>query len=372
MRLLQRSQNSPSLLTEFSPRPRRSVGEVFRIVLDAMGGDTAPESEVAGAVHASRMLAARNVEHTIELVGDRTRISAALQRTSDPPSTITITDASDVVTMHDDPATVVRTKPDSSLIKGLEVLRSGNADAFISAGNTGAVLSAATLLLGRIRGVARPTIGAFFPTAGSRPCLVLDVGANAEVKPQFLYEFAVMGSLYAELVGGIERPRVGLLNIGEEPTKGTDVVRQAHQLLARNGVNFIGNVEGRDIFGGKADVVVCDGFTGNVVLKFAESIMPMLKAVLLRYSERSLLSKLAVALVAPVLRRMLADFDYQKYGGVPLLGVRGIVIIGHGKSTPLAIANMIIRAWEMHRIRLNERIEESLASAHSSPTLEQA
>ncbi|MCX7930169.1 MAG: phosphate acyltransferase PlsX, partial [Chlorobi bacterium] len=340
------------------------MGDCFRVVLDAMGGDNAPQNELGGAIQASASLSARGVEHTLLLVGNRVRIELELQRLGkNLPQTVEIVDSPDAVTMHDDPATVVRTKSQSSLVQGLELLRNNRADAFISAGNTGAVLSAATLLLGRIRGVARPTIGAFFPTLTGKPCLVLDVGANAEVKSQFLYEFAIMGSLYAQLVGGVERPRVGLLNIGEEPSKGTETVRQAYELLVRDGVNFIGNVEGRDIFGGKADVIVCDGFTGNVVLKFAESIMPMLKAVLRRFSERSFLAKLAVAVIAPMLRRMLADFDYQKYGGVPLLGVRGVVIIGHGKSTPLAITNMILRAWEMHRIRLNDRIEQALGGA---------
>ncbi|KXB98708.1 MAG: hypothetical protein AA908_02470 [Chlorobi bacterium NICIL-2] len=325
-----------------------------------MGGDHAPAREVAGAVHASQWLRAEGIEHSVVLVGDPACIERELVRNRPVPDTIAIEPARDVVAMDDDPAAVIRTKPDSSLVRGLELLRTNLVDAFVSAGNTGAVLSAATLLLGRIAGVSRPTIGAFFPTSGNKPCLVLDVGANAEVKPQFLYQFAVMGSLYAELIGGIEKPRVGLLNIGEEETKGTETVRQAYALLQASTLNFIGNVEGRDIFRGAADVVVCDGFTGNVVLKFAESILPMLKAVLERFSRRNAVTRLAVGLLAPVLRRALADFDYQKYGGVPLLGVRGTVIIGHGKSSPLAIANMILRAWEMHRLRLGEQIERAL------------
>ena len=332
----------------------------FRIAVDAMGGDHAPAREVAGAVHASQWLRAEGIEHSVVLVGDPACIERELVRNRPVPDTIAIEPARDVVAMDDDPAAVIRTKPDSSLVRGLELLRTNLVDAFVSAGNTGAVLSAATLLLGRIAGVSRPTIGAFFPTSGNKPCLVLDVGANAEVKPQFLYQFAVMGSLYAELIGGIEKPRVGLLNIGEEETKGTETVRQAYALLQASTLNFIGNVEGRDIFRGAADVVVCDGFTGNVVLKFAESILPMLKAVLERFSRRNAVTRLAVGLLAPVLRRALADFDYQKYGGVPLLGVRGTVIIGHGKSSPLAIANMILRAWEMHRLRLGEQIERAL------------
>lgn len=336
-----------------------------------MGGDFAPAREVEGALRASQQLAARGVEHVVHLVGMREVLRQHLQRHAPGAQLpLVIEDAPDVVSMEDDPATVVRTKPQSSLVRGLELVRSGTVDAFVSAGNTGAVLAAATLLLGRISGVSRPTIGAFFPTMKGRPCLVVDVGANSEVKPQFLYEFAVMGSIYAELAAGIRQPRVGLLNIGEEGTKGTDTVRAAYALLRESGLNFVGNVEGRDIFAGVADVVVCDGFTGNVLLKFGESIVPMLKAVLERFARRGWFSKLAVAAMVPLLRRALADFDYQQYGGVPLLGVRGIVIIGHGKSTALAIANMIVRAWEMYQLGLNQRIEASLkpATVGSSPS----
>ncbi len=343
-----------------------SVGGQFHIALDAMGGDFAPINEVAGAIEASAVLQRMGVEHSITLVGDAARLNPLLEKATTP--SLCVEHAAEVVQMHDDPATVLRTKPQSSLVQGLELVRSARADAFISAGNTGAVLSAATLLLGRIRGVSRPTIGAFFPTETGRPCLVLDVGANAEVKPQFLYEFAVMGSVFASMVENLERPRVGLLNIGEEETKGTETVRQAYELLRSSSLNFIGNVEGRDIFRGLAEVVVCDGFTGNVVLKFAESIMPMLKSVLRAYSQRNVFSRAIIGLVAPVLRRVLKRFDYQTYGGVPLLGVRGIVIIGHGKSTPLAIKNMILRAWEMHRLRLNEQIERALAMPNTAPS----
>lgn len=342
------------------------MDNTFRLVIDAMGGDHAPTAEVAGAVAGARYFAEHKISYVLTLVGNHKQIEYELKRHHHANTNITVVPAAQIVTMHDDPATVIRSKPESSLVQGIELVRKGMADAFISIGNTGAVLSAATLLLGRICGVSRPTIGAFFPTVYETPCLILDVGANAEVKPQFLYEFAVMGSLYAELVGGIERPRVGLLNIGEEETKGTEIVRQAYELLRHALLNFIGNVEGRDIFMGKADVVVCDGFTGNVVLKFAESIMPMLKAVLRRYSQRSMLSAITAGIIAPILRRILTNFDYQRYGGVPLLGVRGIVIIGHGKSSPLAIENMIRRAWEMHRIRLNERIEQALAVHHTA------
>lgn len=332
----------------------------FRVALDAMGGDHAPANEIAGALHATQLLARDGIEHLVVLVGEPGKIQRELSRFGSTPSMIAIEAAPDVVAMDDDPASVVRTKPDSSLVRGLELVQLNRADAFVSAGNTGAVLSAATLMLGRIPGVIRPTIGAFFPTSNGTPCLVLDVGANAEVKPQYLYQFALMGSLYTEYIGGIEHPRVGLLNIGEEATKGTDTVRQAYELLRNSTINFIGNVEGRDIFRGVANVVVCDGFTGNVVLKFAESIMPMLKAVLERYSRRNLVTRIAVGLLAPILRRALRDFDYQTYGGVPLLGVRGIVIIGHGKSSPLAISNMIRRAWEMYRLRLGDQIEHAL------------
>lgn len=332
-----------------------------RIALDAMGGDNAPRTEIEGAVSALRRLGS---EIEIVFIGREDSIKSALAAIDTSGLSYSIVHADETVGMEEDPTSVFRKKKNSSLYRGLEMHAAGEVDAFVSAGNTGAVMSVATLLLGRIKGVSRPTIGSFMPNEHGTATLLLDVGANAEVRPKFLYEFAVMGSIYSRQIRGVEQPRVGLLNIGEEPSKGTEVVLQAYSELQNSkAIHFIGNVEGRDIFKGTADVVVCDGFTGNIVLKFAESMLGLLKSRLKSYASRGLLSKLAIALVVPTLKKVLKDLDYQEYGGVPLLGVRGVVIIGHGSSTPLAIQNMILVANEMVNKNVNQRIEEALTSA---------
>ncbi len=332
-----------------------------RIALDAMGGDNAPITEIEGAVSALRRLRS---EIEVVFVGREDAIRAALASVDISGLSYSIVHADETVGMDEVPTSVFKKKKNSSLYRGLELHAAGEVDAFVSAGNTGAVMSVATLLLGRIKGVSRPTIGSFMPNERGTATLVLDVGANAEVRPKFLYEFAVMGSIYSRQIRGVDNPRVGLLNIGEEPTKGTEVILQAYKEL-ENGkaINFIGNVEGRDILKGTADVVVCDGFTGNIVLKFAESMLGLLKSRLKSYASQGLLNKLAIALVVPTLKKVLKDLDYQEYGGVPLLGVRGVVIIGHGSSTPLAIQNMILVANDMVNKNVNRRIEDALTSA---------
>ena len=326
-----------------------------------MGGDNAPHTEIQGAVSALRRLRS---EIEVVFVGREDAIRAALASVDTSGLSYSIVHAEETVGMDEDPTSVYKKKKHSSLYRGLELHAAGEVDAFVSAGNTGAVMSVATLMLGRIKGVSRPTIGSFMPNERETATLVLDVGANAEVRPKFLYEFAVMGSIYSRQIRGVENPRVGLLNIGEEPTKGTELILQAYREM-QNGraINFIGNVEGRDILKGTADVVVCDGFTGNIVLKFAESMLGLLKSRLKSYASRGLLNKLAIALVVPTLKKVLKDLDYQEYGGVPLLGVRGVVIIGHGSSTPLAIQNMIAVANDMVNKNVNRRIEEALTSA---------
>lgn len=323
--------------------------------MDAMGGDHAPQHEVQGAIEAVR--AAGDSLHVI-LVGQEERLRPLL--TGIPESSISIVHAPDVVTMHDEPSTIVRSRQQSSLYVGVSLMKQGVADAFVSAGNTGAVMATSTMMCGRIRGVSRPTIGSFFPTATGRPTLVLDVGANVDSKPKFLCDYAVMGDVYARLILGIERPTVGLLNVGEEESKGTAVAQETNTMLKTLPINFIGNVEGRDILSGEFDIVVCDGFEGNIVLKFAESVLGFLKAKLKRYAERGLLQKAALALAAPILKGALKDMDYQEYGGVPLLGVNGVVIIGHGSSSPKAIANMVHRAMDVVQCDVNGHIERAL------------
>jgi len=263
--------------------------------------------------------------------------------------------------MNDAPVSALKQKPDSSLVVGVTLHRDKKADAFVSAGNTGAVTAASTLLLGRISGVSRPTIGAIFPSE-SGPALIVDAGAVTDCKPHFLLEFGVMGSIYSEYMLGKKTPRVGLLNIGEEESKGDDRTKETFALFQKNvhRVNFIGNIEGRDILGGKADVVVCDGFLGNVLLKFAESVPSFLKTKFRSYAEQGILKKIMMGVLRNPLRTIFKDFDYQEFGGVPLLGVNGVTIIGHGKSTPKAIKNMILRAEEMVNKRINHHIEQSL------------
>ncbi|MFP4527081.1 MAG: phosphate acyltransferase PlsX [Candidatus Kapaibacterium sp.] len=333
--------------------------KTYRIALDAMGGDFAPANELEGVRQFfEESPLAKDTE--VVLVGDEEKIKAALSQMDTSKMNYSILHASETITMHDEASAALKRKRDSSLYKGLELHSNGGSDAFVSSGNTGAMLSTATVLLGRINGVHRPTIGSFFPTKHKYPTLVLDVGANVEAKPRFLYQFAVMGGIYVTQVLGLENPRIGLLNIGEEPSKGSAVAQETHQMLSASQMNFIGNIEGRDILGGAADVVVCDGFTGNIILKFAESFLGFLKSKIKAYAKKGLFRKAMVAIIAPVLRKIFKEFDYQEYGGVPFLGVNGVVIVGHGSSTPKAIKNMIVRSVELVKKNVNQKIELAL------------
>jgi len=335
----------------------------YRIALDAMGGDFAPINEVLGVIKAfESKLGGFNAE--IVLVGDEDKIRKKLNQYDTSILNYSIVHAPDVVTMHDEPSMVLKNKRNSSMFIGVELLAKRYVDAFVSAGNTGAVLATSTILLGRIPGVSRPTIGTFFPTKNKYPSLVLDVGANVDVKPRYLYEFAVMGSIATTQMYGIENPSVGLLNIGEEESKGTDVLRQTHKMLKESQLNFIGNIEGKDILSGISDVIVCDGFTGNVLLKFAEGFYSLIKSKIKSMGNGNVLNKAMVLLAAPALKKMFKDFNYENYGGVPLLGVNGAVIIGHGKSSPEAVKNMIYKAYELVDKNVNEKIVNAL-----NPTL---
>ncbi|MCX7909149.1 MAG: phosphate acyltransferase PlsX [Ignavibacteria bacterium] len=331
----------------------------LRIAVDAMGGDFAPLNEVQGSI-----LAYQNKEpftdFEIVFVGDENKIKDAINNYNPKNFNYSIVHAEDVVTMHDDPTAAVKKKKNSSLYKGIKLLADGYVDAFVSAGNTGATLSTATILLGRIEGVSRPTIGSFFPTVSKFPTLVLDVGANIDAKPKYLYEFAVMGSIYFRSMFGIENPKVGLLNIGEEETKGSELLLTTYKILKESSLNFIGNVEGRDVLLGTADVVVCDGLIGNIILKFAESVLGLFKTKVKNYAKKSIVNALKVLILKPALKNMLKDMDYQQYGGVPLLGVNGVVIIGHGKSSPIAIQNMIYTSIEQVKKEINKKIERAL------------
>ena len=334
----------------------------MRIAVDAMGGDLGPGVVVQGAVQA---LAALGAGAELFLVGDRARIEPGL--TGRPA--VHVVHAGDVITMEESPATAVRRKPDSSVGVAIRMLRAREVDAVVSPGNTGAVVSAALLGLGRLQHVQRPAIATLFPTAGP-DCVLLDVGATAECKPSHLLQFAAMGSVFARIRLGREHPRVGLLNIGEEASKGNDLAAAAHALLRDSRLDFVGNVEGRDLLQGKADVVVCDGFTGNVVLKFAESILGFTGGLLRQEITTSVRQRLGGWLMRPAFRAMKKRLDYQEFGGAPLLGVDGIVLIAHGKSSARAIESAVRAAATLIENRLGEGIASRLEDL-GDPRLEE-
>lgn len=330
-----------------------------RIALDAMGGDHAPKSEVEGAVLAARTY---GDEFQIVLVGDEQAIRARLSPDEQARLGIEIVHAGETIGMGESAPSAYRKKPDASIVVATKLLKERKVDGLVSAGNTGAVVTCSLLGLGRLAGVDRPAIASIVPTPTGH-CLLLDVGANSDTKPIHLYQFAVMGKVYAERVYQVERPKVGLLNIGEESSKGSDLTQQGFKLLddARGHVNFIGNVEGRDILTGAADVVVCDGFTGNVILKFAESVVGMVVGTLRSELEKSLRFRLGALLLRPVFRKLRNKLNYEEYGGAPLLGVDGVVVIGHGRSTAKAIMNAVRVAATSAREGVDHKIGEELA-----------
>jgi len=326
------------------------------IVVDAMGGDFSPLNEVLGADLVSR----ERDDIDIILVGDKNKISDVMLKHKITWPEDKIVHADEVITMHDDPTSAIKSKPNSSLVVGAKLVREKIADGLISAGNTGAMLAVSTLVIGRVKGVGRPTIGVPLPTADGGVCNLFDAGASVDCKPQHLLEYAIMGSIFAREIFGIKNPKVGLLSVGEEESKGNELTLLSHKLLKETKLNFIGNIEGRDILKGTCDVAICDGFVGNVILKFAESMITLLKGRLGLYANESIFKKIKIGLMRGTLKKVLGDLDYQKYGGVPLLGINGVSIIGHGSSSPLAIKNMIIRAREIHAKDLAYKIEESL------------
>ncbi len=319
----------------------------MRVALDAMGGDYAPSEVVKGALQAKKEW--DNLE--IILVGDREKIGEV-------PFEVVHTQV--VVEPHELPGKALKEKPDSSIGIGVRMIREGRADAFVSAGNTGAVMAFSLINLGRIKGVKRPALATFFPTRKGHS-LVLDVGANSDVKPIYLYQFGVMGSIYLSRVYGIEKPAVGLLSMGEEETKGNKLIEEAHELMKQSPhINFYGNIEGHDILEGKVDVVVCDGFTGNAVLKFGESLVEFMQDILKEEAKKSLRTMIGGILFKPAFKELLERVNYEEYGGAILLGVRGIVVVSHGKSKAKAIKNAIGSAYRFYRERVNEIIREEL------------
>jgi phosphate acyltransferase len=330
---------------------------MLTIAVDAMGGDSAPKSEVEGAIEAAKSLGVKVI-----LVGRQDVVERELAQHADARGLpIEVVHASEVITMEDSAARAVRSKRDSSLRVASRMVRDGAAQGFVSAGNTGAVMATAKMVQGVVPGVYRPALAAAFPTLVSgSPVVVLDVGANVDCSPQMLAQFAIMGEIYSRIILGRPKPRVGLLSIGEEDHKGNEVTRSAAPLLKTCNLNFIGNVEGRDIYSGTVDVIVCDGFMGNVALKVSEGLVDMFKHLLRESLEASMAGKIGYALSRPAFRHFRKRLDYTEYGGAPLLGVRGVCIIAHGRSNANAIKNAIRVAKEFSEGKVNQRIEEEL------------
>ena len=326
----------------------------MKIALDAMGGDSAPETPVAGAVRAARELPVELV-----LIGDRAIIEGQLARYHKRPSNLSIVHAAEVIGMDEPPVASIRKKRDSSINVGIELLRDGKVDAFVSAGNTGAVVSAATLILGLLPGAERPGIGTLLPGL-KRDTLLIDVGANINPKPTHLLQYAVMGETYVRYVLGRPNPAIGLLNVGEEETKGPEFIKETYAMLEASGLNFTGNAEGRDIFSGKFDVIVCDGFVGNVALKTAESLAQAIAAILKRTLSMSPITRLGAWLSKAAFQALRQEIDYAEHGGAPLFGVDGVCIIAHGASSAKAIKNAIRVGYESARQQFKQHTIESL------------
>ncbi len=326
----------------------------MRIAVDAMGGDHAPEHPVAGAI-----LAARELGAEVVLVGQEDRIHEVLRRHPAPPN-LSIIHAEEVVEMDESPATALRRKRGSSIHVAAKLLRDGEVQGFVSAGNTGAVMITVKLYVGTITGVDRPALAVILPSRRGRTVLI-DVGANIDPKTRQLVEFGVMGSLFAQTILGLENPRVGLLSIGEEAGKGTELIRQAHAALEVSPLNFLGNVEAREIYSGDADVVVSDGFTGNVVLKTSEAVVETMLHLLREELSSSRVNMLGARIARGAFRSYRGRVHYAEFGGAPLLGARGLCVICHGRSSARAIMNGIRVTMEYGRHGVNERIEEMLA-----------
>lgn len=329
----------------------------MKIVVDAMGGDYAPDVVIEGAIAAVKQY---NVE--VILVGDEAKIRNLLKKYKYSGPAISIQPAGEVIEMHESAATSVRRKRHSSIVVGLNLVKEGKADAFFSAGNTGAVVCAGTLSLGMLPGVERPGIAIVIPTLKGIS-LIIDVGANIDPKPVQLMQYGIMAEAYMHHILNKPSPTVGLLNIGEEESKGTEFMKDTHELFEKSSLNFIGNVEGKDIFAGKCDVIVCEGFIGNVVLKASESLAEAMQEWLKRHLLSNPLGKIGALLLRTSLLRFKKEMDYSEYGGTPLLGVNGVVIIGHGRSNAKAIKNAIRVAAEEVKHQFNEKILEAIKPA---------
>src|SRR5580693_84197 len=338
---------------------------LYDIALDAVGSDKAPEPEIRGAILACRTLPVR-----VHLIGPEPELRDLLDEHLEDEGEdlpIVIHHASERIGMDEKAAHAYRSKRDSSIRVGLKLVREGKCAGFVTAGNTGAAMATAKGVLGALPGVDRPALATPMPSSTGNPCVLLDVGANVDCKPHNLAQFAVMGEIYARSVLKISNPRVGLLSIGEEETKGNDLTREAFPLLKALPIRFIGNVEGRDIFSGLADVIVCDGFVGNVALKTSEGVGRFVRDVLRESLTRTVTAKVGALLSRQAFNAFRRRLDYTEYGGAPLLGVRGVCIIGHGSSNEVAIYNGIRVAYEFAKAGTNTRIEHELANRPQRP-----
>lgn len=326
------------------------------IILDMMGSDKYPEPEIPAAIEA-----AKEINDELILVGDTNLFQQKILELGGNKLPITFVHAPDVIEMTDKPVEGTRQKPNNSMAVGIRLIKEGKGDAFVTAGNTGAAMFNSIRTLGRIEGVQRPALSALFPTRSGQ-CIVLDIGANVDCRPEFLYQFAILGSVYAEKVLGKENPRVGLLSNGEEPGKGNQLIKDTFPLIEKSGVNFIGNVEGKELFGGAADVVVTDGFVGNVLVKSSEAVAKLITEILKEELMSSFTTKLGALLAKPAFSRIKKLVDPSEVGAAPLLGIDGLVFVGHGRSDSRALVSAIRLAHQTVKIGLIQSIKEKFSS----------
>jgi len=329
------------------------------VAVDAMGGDSAPRSVIDGA-----LAAVRHFDLGVALVGPAAIVDRELTRFGDAErARVRIVDAPDVIGMEESPAAALRRKPRASVRVAAETVARGDASAFFSAGHTGATVMAAHAAFGMIAGVDRPALAATIPTRTQRPSVLLDVGATVECRPHHLLQFAAMGAVYARVVFGLETPTIGLLSTGEEATKGNELTREAHRLLKAAPLAFIGNIEARDVYSGRADVIVCDGFTGNVALKISEGLVDVIGELLREELSSTITTRVGSLLTRRALRHFRRRVDYSEYGGAPLLGVAGVTIVGHGRSSAKAVRNAVAMAYRFAADRFVDRVERQIAAA---------
>jgi len=339
---------------------------MIKIAVDAMGSDNAPQSEVEGAVQAARSFGVHVV-----LVGKESVLAPLLKERGGDELAIELQNATQVVLMDEPPAVAFRRKRDSSIRVAADFVHAGKASGLVSAGNTGAVMAISKMVIGVLHGVDRPALAAILPTLTGHAVL-LDVGANVECKPHHLVQFALMGHLFSKKIIGVSSPRVGLMSVGEEESKGNDLTKEVHKALKKISLNFIGNVEGRDLYNGRADVIVCDGFTGNVALKASEGLIEAVLKLLRDELSSNLQAKLGAMLSQQSFKRLKKRLDYSEYGGAPLLGLRGVTIICHGRSSSNAIKNAIRVAMECVENQVNAKLEAELSQLNAAAGIDRA